>query len=173
MEGRPMMLTEEDRKKLTDLLQELGDMPGFVRATLGGLPPAAATRPGPDRSFSPVEHCWHLADLEREGFGRRIHRLLTEDDPELPDFDGGRVAEERNYGRLSLEEGIEAFAQARAENVAALREVSGAEWTRVGTQAGVGRVALCDVPALMAQHDASHRQEIEAWVTAYTASHSR
>jgi hypothetical protein len=37
------------------------------------------------------------------------------------------------------------------------------QWSRGGTQEGVGRIALCDLPSMMAEHDASHRAEIAAW----------
>jgi hypothetical protein len=47
-----------------------------------------------------------------------------------------------------------------------LRAVGPDQWTRAGTQEGVGRVALCDLPHMMAEHDASHRAEIEAWARA-------
>ena len=93
----------------------------------------------------------------------RIRRLLSEDEPALPDFDGHRVARARDYKSLSLSEGLVAFRQARAENVAALRRLSDQEWERRGTQEGLGRIGLCDVPAMMAEHDAAHRAEIEAW----------
>jgi hypothetical protein len=120
--------------------------------------------PGPGGTFSPVEQCWHLADLERAGFGVRIRRLLGEADPMLPDFDGAAVAEQRQYKRLSLGDGIEAFRSSRLENIAALRGVVTADWARAGRQEGVGRVSLCDIPAMMAEHDQGHCREIEAWV---------
>jgi hypothetical protein len=112
---------------------------------------------------SPVEQVWHLADLEREGFGVRIERLLNEDDAELADFDGTAIANRRNYREKSLHEGLRAFARARQDNIDALQRVTPQEWTRHGVQLGVGPVALCDIPALMAAHDASHRAEIIAW----------
>jgi hypothetical protein len=37
------------------------------------------------------------------------------------------------------------------------------DWPRTGSQDGVGPIALCDLPAMMAEHDAGHRQEIDAW----------
>jgi len=119
--------------------------------------------PGPDGAFAPVEQCWHLADLEREGYGLRIARLLSEEAPALPDFDGARMAEERRYRTLSLAEGLLAFAAARRANLAALDALTEPQWSRAGTQEGVGPLMLCDVPAMMAEHDASHRAEIEAW----------
>jgi hypothetical protein len=80
----------------------------------------------------------------------------------LSDFDGGRVARERDYRRRPLAEGLAAFAAGRRANVAALQSLTPAEWTRAGTQEGVGPVTLRDVPFIMAEHDAGHRAEIEA-----------
>jgi hypothetical protein len=111
-----------------------------------------------------VEQCWHLADLEREGYAVRIRRLLDEINPVLPDFDGTRVAVDRNYRTRLLSTVIVAFREARAANLAALRQVEAGDWLREGVQEGVGSVALCDIPALMDQHDEAHRSEIEAWL---------
>jgi hypothetical protein len=116
----------------------------------------------PEGGFCLVEQAWHLADLEREGYGARIRRLLTEEDPELPDFDGARAAAERSYRAKPLAEGIAAFAAARAENLARLRSVDPTAWGRTGRQEGVGRITLGDVPRMMREHDESHRAEIAA-----------
>ena len=147
-----------------DLLARLEEMPAFLESAFAALSVDAASARAADGSFSPVEQCWHLADLEREGFRSRIGRLLDENDPELPDFDGARVAEERSYRTLSLAEGLRAFRAARAETLALLRTVEGDSWKRAGRQEGVGTVMLCDLPSMMAQHDAAHRAEIEAWI---------
>jgi len=148
------------------LLGRLAAMPEFLAERFASLAAGEATRRGPDDTFSPVEQCWHLADLEREGFGVRIQRLLRETDPFLADFDGARIAQERQYRARSLSEGLRAFQAVRAANLALLRSVGSDEWARSGTQEGVGRVSLSDLPRLMADHDASHRAEIEAWARA-------
>ena len=152
-----------ERGERDALRASMEGMPGFLAECFGALSPAEAATPGPDGAFAPVEQCWHLADLEREGYGLRIRRLLAEDAPALPDFDGARIAEERRYRTLSLHEGLRAFAEARRANLAALAAVTDAQWSCAGTQEGVGPVMLCDVPAMMAEHDATHREEIEAW----------
>ena len=149
-----------------ELLAKLARMPDFLDQAFGGISEADAVIPGPEGTFSPVEQCWHLADLEREGYAVRIRRLLAETHPVLPDFDGARVARERNYRTLALAEGLRAFRVARAANVQALRSVDGSDWMLSGAQEGVGVVALCDVPLMMAEHDAGHRQEIQAWLAA-------
>jgi DinB family protein len=152
-----------DRSGQEELRGELQAMASFLEERFASLSADQAVTAGPAGTFSPVEQCWHLADLEREGFGARIQRLLEEDDPFLPDFDGARVAEERHYRTLSIAEGLQAFRSARAANLALLATVKDAQWSRAGRQEGVGPVALCDLPAMMAEHDRSHRAEIEAW----------
>jgi hypothetical protein len=153
-----MSLTAVDQNTL---LEQLSAMPTFLDEAFGGLTSVEALA-GAD-GCSPVEQCWHLADLERDGYAVRIRRLLHEVEPELPDFDGERVALERDYKSLSLADGLNAFRRARAENLAALRRLTASEWERRGTQEGVGRVGLCDIPLMMAKHDAAHRAEIEDW----------
>ena len=155
-----MKLSADEREAL---LAKLAEMPAYLERELLVLTPQQVLMTGPDEIFSPVEQAWHLADLEREGFGLRIRRLLSETDPRLPDFDGTAVAAERHYRERSLTEGLCIFKAARRENVALLRSISSDSWTRAGEQEGVGPVALCDMPSFMAQHDAAHRAEIEEW----------
>src|SRR5262245_50124005 len=128
-----------------EALARLERMPGELRAAADRLGAARALRAPRGGGFSLVEQAWHLADLEREGFGVRIARLLAEPDPLLPDFDGARIARERDYRARPLEEGLRAFAAARAGNLARLRAVPAAAWARAGTQEGVGRVTLADI----------------------------
>jgi hypothetical protein len=147
---------------LAPLLDSLDAMPQDLRSAAVRVTAEAARTPPPDGGFSLVEQAWHLADLEREGYGERIRRLLAEDDPELPDFDGARAAAERQYRTRSLAEGIAAFLAARTANLALLRSVPAAAWGRAGRQEGVGRVLLRDIPRMMREHDDSHRAEIAA-----------
>ena len=155
-----LMLEQTDRD---GLLSELLAMADFLEASFGTVSRLEAAEPGVDDAFSPVEHCWHLADLEREGYAVRIRRLRDEVNPWLPDFNGTRIARERNYKSLSLAEGIEAFRAARLRNIAMLRTLDAEDWMRRGEQEGVGAIVLCDIPAMMAEHDTAHRQEIEEW----------
>lgn len=124
---------------------------------------------GPQGAFSLVEHAWHLADLEREGFGERIRRLRDEERPYLPDFDGARLARERAYRSLPLAPAIATFALARFANLASLRALDEQGWERAGEQEGVGPLRLSDLPRMMAEHDAGHRAELEALARALAA----
>jgi hypothetical protein len=143
-------------------LAELAAMPDRVRQAAARLRPEEWRRAGPDGGFSLVEHAWHLADLEREGYGERLRRLVAEDEPFLPDFQGDVAARERAYRTRDLQEGIEAFARARGETLARLRAMRDGDWRRAGQQEGVGRVTVADVPRMMREHDRSHEAEIAA-----------
>ena len=158
-----MMLHRREQKVF---LAELEAMPDFLADRFADVPVSGLTTAGPDDTFSPLEHVWHLADLERDGFALRIERLKAGGHPQLPDFDGGAVAEAGNYKARSLDEGIAAFRAARRDNVAALRDLPAAHWLNTGEQEGVGSVTLCDIPAMMAEHDAIHRDEIGRWLSA-------
>jgi len=153
-------VSAEDLRR--DALGRLATMPAFLERMAGWFPGAEANRPAADGGFSFVENVWHLADLERMAYGERIARLRRERDPVLPDFDGAKVARERNYQRRSLREGLVEFAAARRANLAIFATVRADEWTRAGVQEVVGPVTLADLPRMMAEHDASHRSEIEA-----------
>jgi hypothetical protein len=155
-----MALPLEQREALLETLEQ---MPQYLEQQFRSLTAEMMRQRGADGSFSPVEQVWHLADLEREGFGLRIDRLLSESEPQLPDFDGAAIAATRCYRSLSLTAGLVAFREARQRNLARLRTIAADAWIRSGQQQGVGRVSLCDIPGFMSQHDAAHRGEISAW----------
>src|ERR1700719_1527559 len=153
-----------------DLFAELELMPATVSRLFATIRAELwRVRSGP---FAWVEHCWHLADLEREGFGLRIERLLAEDDPFLPDFNGEKIAAERQYLVLPVDEAVAAFAAARARNLATLRTVASWQWQRSGRQEGVGRVSLADLPRRMLDHDHAHCNEIADLLAALVPGHA-
>ena len=163
---RYMKLQDRERE---DLLRALDRMPIWLDGVVRRLAPREEVLRGPDGGFAPVEQCWHLADLERDAFAVRLRRLREEERPVLADFDGDRAAIEGNYLGRTCAAGVAAFAAARRANLELIATIRADEWTRGGSQEGVGEVALCDLPAMMAEHDASHRGEIEAWLKARTS----
>ncbi|MFI5006633.1 MAG: DinB family protein [Solirubrobacterales bacterium] len=145
-----------------ETLALLETTPAWLEGMAAAIGEGKERTAGPEGAFSLVEHAWHLADLEREGFGERIRRLRDEERPTLPDFDGARVARERAYRSLPLAPAMAAFALTRFANLASLRALGADGWERAGEQEGVGVVRLSDIPRMMAEHDAGHRAEIEA-----------
>jgi hypothetical protein len=113
-----------------------------------------------DEEFSVVEQVCHLRDLEREGYSTRIKKLLTEQQPILPDFAGGRIARERDYNRQDFETAFQEFARERAENVRVMKTLSPEQLNRSGVLEGVGVITLGKLFVLMREHDQSHRDEL-------------
>jgi hypothetical protein len=149
-----------NRRKLETLLLTLESTPALLaRAAREFSARETKERPA-GGGFSLVENVWHLADLEREAYGVRIGRLLTEEEPALLNFDGDAIARARDYQRRNLAEGLGAFSLARRDNIARLRAVPAAAWKRAGLQESVGRITLADVPRMMAEHDRSHTEDI-------------
>src|SRR5437764_1043547 len=138
-----------------DLFEKLSRAPALLARVAAQVPDALArVRSGP---FALVEHLWHIADLEREGFGERVRRLLAEEDPFLPDFDGERIARERQYLTLPVAGALDAFAVARQETLRLLRSVSDEQWNRSGRQGGVGAGSRAGLAGRVPGHDRAPR----------------
>ncbi len=149
------------------LIHSLEKMPQYLNDNFVLLSEEAAKERGGDGGFSPVEHVWHLTDLEKEGFAFRIDQLLNNNTPLLPDFKGGEVAQERQYRKLSICEGLKVFKAARLANLAKIKGITDEQWQYSGELEGVGQISLCDIPSLIAQHDAAHQEEIAHWKRQY------
>ena len=143
-----------------DILPFLESLPALLQRAMSEVAEGDLARGPAAGGFALVEHAWHLADLEVEGYGVRIERLLREEDPELPDFDGPAIARARSYPSLDAAEGASRFRLARAENLARLRGLPPPAWARSGRQIGVGRVTVADLPRMMRDHDRSHAREL-------------
>jgi len=146
---------------LADLLNRLREMPAWLESAAARIDPELTVARPKTGGFCLLEQVWHLAELEENGFGERIRRIVSEDEPRLPDFDGPRAAREGNYASRILEDGLARFRAARTANLAAFRLAGPGDWVRGGVQDGVGKITLADVPRMMAEHDSSHRDEIE------------
>jgi hypothetical protein len=142
-------------------MHELAAFPALLRE-LTTAPPELLTKRSASGDFALVENAWHLADLEVEGYGVRLRRLLDETNPSLADFKGDVVARERDYLRLPLAPALDRFERARAENMALIEGASEADRERTGDQEGVGPVTFARVIAMMSEHDASHAHELRA-----------
>lgn len=146
---------------------ELQEIVRFLEETPGQIRQLAARMSGQDlkwkpsaEEFSVVEQVCHLRDLEKEGYSARIKKLLTEHQPALPDFDGSRIARERDYNNQDFESAFQEFARSRAENVRLMKTLSPEQLNRSGVLEGVGAITLEKLFRLMREHDQSHREEL-------------
>jgi hypothetical protein len=143
-------------------MHDLAAFPSVVRQLIESAPPELHAQRSATGMFALVENAWHLADLEVEGYGIRLRKLLEESSPLLPDFRGDVVAEERDYLHLPLAPALERFEHARAENMKLIDAASADDRQRSGVQEAVGTVTFERVIAMMAEHDAGHLAEILA-----------
>lgn len=143
-----------------DVLEFLEETPAVFRKLAQGLADKDLRWKPSGGQFSFVENACHLRDIEVEGYGARIRKLLTENHPQLPDVDGSRLARERDYNSQAFDAALDEFAQARAENVRAIKNLSAGLLNRTGVLEGVGEITLGKLFLLMREHDESHRQEL-------------
>jgi hypothetical protein len=151
------MLTRAELQSLTGFLAETPERVRQLTLDLSGAD--ARWKPSP-QEFSALENVCHLNDLEREGYALRIEKLMSEDQPFLPDFDGGKIAAERDYNDRQLALMLDAFTHSRENNLRAVSGLSADELQRGGTLETVGPITLESLLLKMREHDEAHLQEL-------------
>ena len=132
--------------ELQTLLAFLAETPDAVRRLTAELSADAARVKPTANEFSALEQVCHLRDIEREGYGVRLRRLLAEDGPTLADFTA-----------------------ARRENVARARALTSVELARTGTLEGVGEITTARLLEMIRAHDEEHLTELDALIAHLTA----
>jgi hypothetical protein len=144
------------RQELSGIIALLEETPAAVLSLREGFEDEELRARAEDGSFSVVEQVCHLRDIEREGYGARIEKILGEEMPALADIKGGALAVERRYNEQRFEEGFEEFSEARRRNASLLRGLTGEQLERRGALEGVGEVTLARLVSMMREHDAEH-----------------
>jgi len=150
-----------EHEEWTRRLAVLAEGPGWAAGRLARHGAEAfARRPAAGR-WSPAEGVAHLIDADVEVFGPRLELLLTASRPLLPAVD---LVERRREGAPPPEPAadlIERWRRARAELLARLAACGPAEWRRRGTHSARGPYSIADMVRAWAEHDLSHRRQIE------------
>ena len=154
--------------ELQSLIAFLAETPTVVRQLVGELSADEARQRPAANEFSALEQACHLRDIEREGYAVRLRRLLSEAEPMLADINGARLARERDYQSQDFAAALEAFAQARSENMALIKTLAPDQLQLGGTLESVGRVTLAQLLEMMRAHDEEHCAELRtlgAWLS--------
>jgi len=110
--------------------------------------------------FCLVEHVCHLRDFEQEGCFGRLCRILLENTPLLTDFEGERLARERNYRAQNIGSALDDFERCREHTLRMLESVSADQLERKA--AWDSRfISISQLVEMIAEHDQTHRQEID------------
>lgn len=115
-------------------------------------------RPELDR-FTPREIIAHLADWEPI-FLERLNRMLAEDHPDLPGYDEGKIAEDREYARSEPLLSLERLHEGRSVLVSAVRAMPAEGWLRTAHRGGVGDVTVGELVAMIVGHDSYHAHQL-------------
>ena len=142
---------------MTDFLAET---PAAVRRLAEGLTEGEARWKPSATAFSVVENICHLRDLEVEGYGARIRRILAEEEPFLRDLDGARLARQRSYNEQELKAALDAFTRAREHNLRTIKGLSQEHLKRAATFEQLGRITLERLLEMMLEHDRAHLLEL-------------
>jgi hypothetical protein len=150
---------------LAEALDRLGAMPCIVAVAVEGAMDEDLRCRGPDEGFCLLEQACHLRDLEREGYFVRLDRMLSEPHPTLAGFEGDVVARERDYMAQDARQAARDFALARERFLQRARALTAGEMRRSGDFMGRS-ITVCDLLAMMVDHDDGHRREIERLLAA-------
>jgi hypothetical protein len=149
-----MAETLESVNELMELPRRLKSLFSAAAPELRKIRPAAG-------GFSLTEQICHLRDLEQQGYLVRIRRILSEDLPELAEFDGAKVAQESDYHSQDPEAALLAFDTARSKSVSLLSGLSREQFERRGKFSSFGMITLRQLVDRMLEHDRSHLQELD------------
>jgi hypothetical protein len=92
-----------------------------------------------------------------------MRRMLEERDAVLAGFEGDVVARERDYMAQDAHAAAAEFALARAAFIARAESLTAPQMARTAEFMGRG-ITVCDLLAMMVEHDRVHREEIAALV---------
>ncbi|MDE2024507.1 MAG: DinB family protein [Gammaproteobacteria bacterium] len=149
-----------------EAIASLKQMPENLRQQVAGLTDAQLHFQPEGGYFSVLENICHLRDIEIEGYGVRLHRVLAENHPALPDINGAQLARERHYSEQSLQPALDAFTRARHANLNILEGVTKTQLTWAAHLEGIGEITLGKLLELWAEHDRGHVQELEKLLAA-------
>ena len=132
---------------VSELRQAMADDQGYAMPQAGG--------------FSLVQHLWHLADVEQQGWAQRFDRLLREPAPVLPGVDGDRLAREGRYQQRPWRAAARRFEALRRRTLQALRRCDATVLRRPVQFSGLPATGA-EMLAAMLAHDQEHRSEMAA-----------
>ena len=149
-----------DRNEFLSLVEELRRAPARLRELIAGIPPEKEIHKPRRDAFSARENVHHMRDIEAEGYGIRLLRMLGEPDPFLKDIDGSVLARDRNYNGKPSGPALEEFTLLRAANVERLLRLAPEDLDRKGSFENTGPVTLGKVLEMWRDHDRGHLDEI-------------
>lgn len=142
------------------LIEQYSRGPDVLRQSLAGFPADKLATPLPPGEWSAMQVVCHLADFELV-YADRIQAIIAEDGPQLPVRSEARFTVRLHYDARDLDEELELIAAVRRRMTRLLRELTPADFQRVGLHSTAGPLTLAEVLRRVAGHVPNHAAFIE------------
>jgi hypothetical protein len=153
-----------------EIIEALKHLPNVVAAETDGLGEAMLRHRAGANEWSIKEIVGHLRDAA-EVWHKRIYMVCTLTDPVVASWEKIVGFRESTYLEADLSWMIAEMKEWRLKTVDALGHA--VDWTRIGTQLGVGRRSLKQFAEILVEHDAEHVASIRALRAAQSARQPR
>ena len=121
-----------DQRDKDRILWNLKSLPNELEDLLKDLDEETLRwRPIPNK-WSIKEIMCHLRDMEREAYLARYRKMLTEENPFLPNVDQDRIAAESDYINQDARNALDEFKWFRGETIKTLESAQPEAWGRGG-----------------------------------------
>jgi DinB family protein len=132
-------------------------VPGMIMANAAAWQPVlegdTRTRPEPAK-WSPLEYACHVRDVFRL-YDQRLELMLSQDDPQFPNWDQDETAVADRYGEQDPAEVAAALRQAAFAIAGRFETVTGDQWQRTGSRSDGARFTV-ETFARYLVHDPVH-----------------
>ena len=98
-------------------------------------------RPVPNK-WSIKEIMCHLRDMESDAYAARYRKILSEDNPDLPNVDQDKLAIERDYSNQDAMAALAEFKRLRASTIEILENTPAEDWSRSGVHETDGPMTI-------------------------------
>lgn len=153
-----------------EIIEALKHLPDNVIAETDGLGEALLRHRPAENEWSIKEVVGHLRDAA-EVWHKRIYMVCTLTDPVVVSWERTVGFREASYLEADLSWLIGEMREWRLKTVETLDHA--VDWTRIGSQAGVGRRSLKQFAEILVEHDAEHIASIRALRAAHSAKPAR
>ncbi len=137
------------------MLERMIRVPERIQRLIEDEPDADLCRAGMGGSWGAVEHIAHFKDFDEVTL-ERVELILTQENPEIDDFDTDVRAIERDYHAENPHATADEFATLRAMLVNRLDGLTDADWQRTARHPDLGVITIDTLIRRLDEHDVQH-----------------
>jgi uncharacterized damage-inducible protein DinB len=157
--GREKETSDDTITAHAEIIERLKGLPARIAADIDGLSEAELSWRAAEGGWSIREVCGHLRDIG-EWWVHRLHMMLTEDDPFLPDLDQEAFVRDGRYQEMEIAAILGDMTRLRLEVVDILFGLAPDGWERTGRHETRGRLTIRQAMDLVIQHDEGHLDQL-------------